>query len=56
MKKYSIIINHVGEDQYATVFKSWMLSEDGTETDVQTVIKMGLTLQEAIQEQTKFLQ
>lgn len=56
MKKYSIIINHIGDDKYAVVMKKWELDESGQEINIENLIKSDLTLQQAIDEQTKFLQ
>lgn len=35
-RKYSIIKNEIGNDLYALVLKSWLLDEEGKETDVKS--------------------
>jgi hypothetical protein len=55
MKKYSIIINHIWNDLYAVVLKSWSIDENGIETNIETSVKTDLTFEQAIGEQTKFL-
>jgi hypothetical protein len=47
MKKFSIVINHSGDDKYSFVFKSFKLDEEGKEFDVETDIQTGKTLAEA---------
>jgi hypothetical protein len=47
MKKYSIVINHSGNDLYSVILKSFKLDEEGKEFDIETDIQIGKTLAEA---------
>jgi len=55
-RKYSIIKNHIGNDLYALVLKSWLLDEEGKEIDVKSVVKSGLTLEQCNEEEIKFVE
>jgi hypothetical protein len=55
-RKFSIIKNHIGNDLYALVMKSWLLDEEGAETDVHSIVKSGLTLEECNSEELKFIE
>jgi hypothetical protein len=55
-RKYSIIKNHIGNDLYALVLKSWLLDEEGKETDVKSVVKSELTLEQCDEEELNFRQ
>ena len=52
--KYSLIINYIGNNQYAIVMKSWELNEDGEQINITSKNKAGLTLQQAIDLQINF--
>lgn len=53
-RKYSIIKNHIGNDLYALVMKSWLLDEEGKETDIKSIVKSGITLEECDEEELNF--
>lgn len=53
-RKYSIIKNHIGNDLYALILKSWLLDEEGKEADIKSVVKSGLTLEQCNEEEQKF--
>lgn len=55
-RKYSIIKNHIGNDLYALVLKSWLLDEEGKEIDVKSIVKSGLTLEQCNEEELKFVE
>jgi hypothetical protein len=52
--KYSLILNHIENDLYAVVMKSWELNEDGEQINITSKSKVGLTLQQAIDLQINF--
>jgi hypothetical protein len=52
--KYSLIINYIGNDQYAVVMKSWELNEDGEQINITSKSNVGLTLQQAIDLEINF--
>lgn len=54
--KYSLILNHIGNDLYAVVMKSWELNEDGEQINITSKSKVGLTLQQAIDLQLNFIE
>jgi hypothetical protein len=56
MKKYSIIINHVGNDLYALVLKKYELNEDNLEINVETIIQNNKTLEECLILQKNFIE
>jgi len=53
--KYSLILNHIGNDLYAIVMKSWGINEDGEQINITSKSKVGLTLQQAIDLQLNFI-
>jgi len=55
-RKYSIIKNHIGNDLYALVMKSWLLDEEGKETDIKSVVKSGISLEQCNEEEIKFVE
>jgi hypothetical protein len=55
MKKYSIIINHMGNDKYAVIIKSFAL-EDGVEVDVHSVVQQDKSILEALEIVNKFVE
>jgi hypothetical protein len=55
MKKYSIIINHMGNDRYAVIIKSFAL-EDGVEVDVHSVVQQDKSILEALEIVNKFVE
>lgn len=55
MKKYSIIINHIGNDLYAIVFKKYELNENNEEINVENLIQSNKTLEECITLQNTFI-
>ena len=54
--KYSLILNHIGNDLYAVVMKSWELNEDGEQINITSKSNVGLTLQQAIDLQINFIE
>lgn len=56
MKKYSIVINHVGEDLYAIVLKKYELNENNEEINVENLIQSNKTLEECLVLQNNFLE
>ena len=56
MKKYSIIINHIGEDLYAIVLKKYELNENNEEINVENLIQSNKTLEECITLQNTFIE
>lgn len=54
--KYSLILNHIGNDLYAVVMKSWELNEDGEQINITSKNNVGLTLQQAIDLQLNFIE
>ena len=56
MKKYSIVINHVGEDLYAIVLKKYELNENNEEINVENLIQSNKTLEECITLQNTFIE
>ncbi len=54
--KYSLILNHISNDLYAVVMKSWELNEDGEQINITSKTKVGLTLQQAIDLQINFIE
>lgn len=55
-RKYSIIKNHIGNDLYALVLKSWLLDEEGKEVDAKSIVKSGLTFEQCNEEELKFIE
>lgn len=55
MKKYNIIISHTGSDLYTIIVKSFELLEDGTETNINSLIKVEQTLQDCLKLQNNFI-
>jgi hypothetical protein len=55
-RKYSIIKNHIGNDVYVLVMKSWLLDEENKEVDVKSIVKSGLTLEQCNEEELKFIE
>lgn len=55
MKKFSIIINHIGNDLYALVLKKYELNENNEEINVENLIKSGKTLEECLTIQSDFI-
>jgi len=53
--KYSLILNHISNDLYAVVMKSWELNEDGEQINITSKSNAGLTLQQAIDLQLNFI-
>lgn len=56
MKKYNIVINHVGEDLYAIVLKKYELNENNEEINVENLIQSNKTLEECLVLQNNFLE
>ena len=55
MKKYSIIINHMGDDKYAVIIKSFAL-EDGQEVDVHSLVQQDKSITEALEIVNKYVE
>ena len=55
-RKYSIIKNHIGNDLYVLVMKSWLLDEESKEIDIKSIVKSGLTLEQCNEEELKFVE
>ena len=55
MKKYNIVISHTGNDLYTVIVKSFELLEDGTETNINSLIKVEQTLQDCLKLQNDFI-
>jgi hypothetical protein len=55
MKKYSIIINHIGNDRYAVIIKSFAL-EDGQEVDVHSLVQKDKSILEALEIANKYVE
>ena len=55
MKKFSIVINHIGNDLYALVLKKYELNENNEEINVENLIKSGKTLEECLTLQNQFI-
>ena len=55
MKKYSIIINHIGNDRYTVIIKSFAL-EDGQEVDVHSVVQQDKSILEALEIVNKYVE
>lgn len=55
MRKFNIIINHLSNDLYAIVLKSFTLDEEGKQTNIETLVKSGLTFQESLTLQNNFI-
>jgi hypothetical protein len=55
MKKYSIIINHMGSDRYTVIIKSFAL-EDGQEVDVHSLVQQDKSILEALEIVNKFVE
>lgn len=55
MKKHNIIISHTGNDFYTIIVKSFDLLDDGTETNINSLIRTDQTLQECIVLQNNFI-
>jgi hypothetical protein len=55
MKKYSIIINHMGNDRYAVIIKSFAL-EDGQEVDVHSLVQQDKSISEALEIVNKYIE
>ena len=56
MKKYSIIINHIGNDLYAVVIKKYELNENNEEISVESLIQSNKTLEECLMLQNTFIE
>jgi hypothetical protein len=56
MKKFSIIINHIGNDLYALVLKKYELNENNEEINVENLIQSNKTLEECILLQSNFIE
>ena len=56
MKKYSIIINHIGNDLYAVVIKKYELNENNEEINVESLIQSNKTLEECLMLQNTFIE
>lgn len=55
MRKYSIIINHMGDDRYAVIIKSFAF-EDGQEVDVHSLVQKDKSILEALEIVNKFVE
>ena len=56
MKKYSIIINHIGNDLYAVVIKKYEFNENNEEISVESLIQSNKTLEECLMLQNTFIE
>jgi hypothetical protein len=54
--KYSIIISNITNTLYACVLKSWQLDKEGKQINLNSETKSGVTLEEALQLTTKFIE
>jgi hypothetical protein len=55
MKKFSIIINHLSNDLYAIVLKSFELNENNEEINVDSLVQSNKTLEECLLLQNNFI-
>lgn len=55
MKKYNIILSHTKNDLYTLILKSYILNEEGIETDIQGSVLTNLTLEESLEKQKIFI-
>jgi hypothetical protein len=56
MREYSFYISSKGNDKYTISYKSWEKDEEGNQINVKTKMDFGLTLEKAVEEQTKFIE
>ena len=55
MRKYNIILSHTKDDLYTLILKSYILTEEGVETDIQGSVLTNLTLEESLEKQKTFI-
>ena len=55
MRKYNIILSHTKDDLYTLILKSYILTEEGIEIDVQSSVLTNLTLEESLEKQKIFI-
>lgn len=53
-KKFSIVINYIGNG-YSVVLQSFIINDEGQRETVDSLIKSGLTIDEAIEEVQKLI-
>lgn len=53
--KFSVVISHINQDQYAVVLKAWTLNEEGQRVDVDSLTKAGVDISTAHQLATDFV-
>jgi hypothetical protein len=49
MKKYSIVINHIQNDLYALIVRSWELDEEGNQINVNGYTLTNLTFNQVVE-------
>lgn len=54
--KYSIVISNIQDDLYALVCRCWKLDDEGNQIDIDSLNKVGITLQEAQTYASQFIQ
>jgi hypothetical protein len=47
--KHSIVVNHIQNDLYALVIRSWELDEEGNQINVVSLTKTNLTFNEVLE-------
>ncbi len=45
--QYSIVINSLGNNLVALVLRSWVVDEEGTQTELKSEVKTNITMSEA---------
>jgi hypothetical protein len=54
--QYSVVINSISGDLVALVLRSWIVNEDGTQTEIASEVKTNITMAEAFQDAQAFVQ